>query len=235
MSNRLIIIALGLAGLVAIVFILRQTQNSLPSISGDGIAQMIYMSIWGALIGSAVLTSRRPLGHTLKQLVIWLAIFLVVIAGYTLRYELQDLASKVTGGLVPGSPISTIDSNGRSQITLIRNRSGHFVAQGSIDSKSVSFLVDTGATDIVLANDDAANIGIDTGKLRYNIPVSTANGMTSSARTKIDAIAIGPIQYRNITVMVARKDVLESSLLGMNFINRLRSFEIRGDRMILTK
>ena len=103
------------------------------------------------------------------------------------------------------------------------------------DSKSVSFLVDTGATDIVLANDDAAKVGIDTGKLRYNIPVSTANGMTSSARTKIDAIAIVPIQYRNITVMVARKDVLESSLLGMNFINRLRSFEIRGDRMILTK
>ena len=234
MSNRLIIIAIGLAGLVAIIFILRQTQGSLPSIGGDGIAQMIYMSIWGALIGSAVLASRRPLGHTLKQLVIWLAIFLVVMAGYTLRYELQDLASKVTGGLVPGSPISVIDNNGRSQITLIRNSSGHFIAQGKVDSKSISFLVDTGATDIVLSNRDAANAGIDTNNLRYNIPVSTANGMTSSARTKIDAIAIGPIQYRNITVMVARENDLKSSLLGMNFINRLRSFQIRGDRMILT-
>jgi len=235
MNNRLTIIALGLAGLVAIIFILRQTQHSLPSISGDGIAQMIYMSIWAALIGSAVLASRRPLGHTLKQLVIWLAIFLVVMAGYTLRYELQDLASRVTGGVVPGSPITSTDNTGRNRITLIKNRSGHFVAQGSINAKPVRFLVDTGATDIVLANDTAASVGIDTTQLTYNIPVSTANGMTSSARTRIDSIAIGPIEYRNITVMVARKNALKSSLLGMNFINRLHSFEIRGDRMILTK
>ncbi len=235
MNGRLFIIAAGLIGLIAIIFILRQTQNSLPSISGDRFAAVVYMGIWATLIGSAVLTARQPLGHTLKQLVAWLAIFLIVMAAYTHRYELQDIASNITGGLVPGSPISTVDAHGRNKITLIRNNSGHFVARGAIGSASVTFLIDTGATDIVLANTDAANAGIKTGKLHYSIPVSTANGMTTSARATIGNISIGPIKYENITVMVARKNDLQTSLLGMNFINRLRSFEIRGDRMILTE
>lgn len=235
MNGRLFIIAIGLVGLVAIILILRQTQNTLPSIGGDRFASMIYMGIWGTLIGSAVLSARQPLGHTLKQLVAWLAIFLIVMAAYTQRYELQDIASKITGGLVPGSPISSVNVDGRSQITLIRNNSGHFVAHGAVGSTPVTFLIDTGATDIVLANTDASDAGINTSTLHYNIPVSTANGMTTSARATINNISVGPIEYKNITVMIARKNDLRTSLLGMNFINRLRSFEIRGDRMILTK
>jgi aspartyl protease family protein len=235
MNKRLITIALGLAGLVAIIFILRKTADTLPSFGGDRIAYMIYMGIWATLIGSAVLSSRQRLGHTLMQLVAWLAIFLVIMAAYTQRYELQDFASRITGGLVPGSPISVVNADGSTQITLIRSNSGHFSAHGSIDAASVTFLIDTGASEIVLASEDAARAGIDTSALHYTIPVSTANGMTTSARLRVGSIAIGPIEYRNISVMVARKGDLTTSLLGMTFINRLRSFEIRGDRMILTK
>jgi len=235
MSRRLTIIVIGLAGLVAIIFILRQSAGTLPSIGGDRFAYVIYMGIWAALIGSAVLSRPEGIGHSLKQLVAWIGIFLVVLAGYSYRYELQDIASRVTAGLIPGSPISTLDASGRNQVTLIRTANGQFSARGTVQGSGVIFLVDTGATDIVLSNDDAARAGIDTAQLRYNIPVSTANGMTTSARQSVDRLSIGPIALDNVTVMIARKGDLESSLLGMNFINRLRSFEIRGDRMILTQ
>ena len=235
MNSRLLLIAIGIVGVIAIVFVVRQTAGSIPSLSGDRLASTIYLGIWAALIGSAVLTSRQRLGHTLKQLVIWLAIFLIIMAAYTQRYELQDFASAVTGGLVPGSPISIVKADGSTQITLIRDNSGHFVARGAVDTAPVTFLVDTGATDIVLSNGDASRAGINTDALVYNIPVSTANGMTTSARIKIGSISIGPIEYRNMTVMIARDGDLHNSLLGMRFINQLRSFEIRGDRMILTK
>jgi aspartyl protease family protein len=235
MNQRLIVIALGLAGFIAIIFILRQSAHTLPSIGGDRFAYVLYMGIWATLIGSAILFRRESIGDSLKQLVAWIGIFLIIMAAYTHRYEMQDIASRMSAGLIPGSPISAISEDGRVQITLIRNRSGHFSARGAVGSIPVSFLVDTGATDIVLSNTDATNAGIDTGNLRYNIPVSTANGMTTSARKTIGNISVGPIAYDNVTVMIARKGDLGQSLLGMNFINRLRSFEIRGDRMILTK
>lgn len=235
MSPRILYLAIGLAGLVAIVFIVRQTGNTLPSIGGDRFAYVLYMGIWASLIGAAVLSRPEGIGHSLKQLVVWIGIFLVAMAGYTYRYEMQDIASRLTGGIVPGSPISNIDTQGRTRITLIRGSNGHFSARGSVNDTAVTFLVDTGATDIVLSNRDAARAGIDTDRLSYSIPVSTANGMTTSARTTLNSISIGEIVYDNISVMISRKGDLDGSLLGMNFINRLRSFEIRGDRMILTR
>ena len=235
MNSRLTVIAIGLAGIVAIIFILRQTAFSLPNMGGDEIASSVYLGIWATLIGSALLAYRQPIGHTLKQLVIWIGIFLVVMASYTHRYELQDIASKFTGGLIAGSPISSTNLDGRNQITLIRGNSGHFRARGEVGNISVNFLVDTGATEIVLSHDDALRARIDTSSLNYNHPVSTANGITTSARQKIDNISVGSISFQNISVMIARKGDLDTSLLGMNFINRLRAFEIRGDRMIFTQ
>ncbi len=235
MSPRLIYIAIGLAGLLAIALILKNSSGSLPSIGGEQFAYVIYMGIWGALVGSAVLSRPHGLGHSLKQLVIWIGIFLIVMAGYSYRYELQDVASRISGGLIAGSPISRVDAKGRNQVTLIRNANGHFSARAKISGQTISFLVDTGASSIVLSNSDAKLVGIDVDNLSYTIPVSTANGMTTSARARIDNIAIGTLEKDGMSVMVSRSGDLEQSLLGMDFINRLRSFEIRGDRMILTQ
>lgn len=235
MSPRLFYLAIGLAGLVAIMLILRQTGNTLPSIGGERFAYLIYMGIWATLIGSAVLSRPEGIGHSLKQLVIWIGVFLVVMAGYTYRYEMQDIASNISGGLIPGSPISRTSSDGQPQVTLIKDKYGNFSANGSIDGGRIVFLIDTGATEIVLSNRDAERIGIDTDALSFTIPVSTANGMTTTARAKVKRLSIGEITYNRVSVMVARKGDLEGNLLGMSFINRLRSFEIRGDRMILTQ
>ncbi len=235
MSPRVLYLAIGIAGIFAIALILRQTGNTLPSLGSDQFAYILYMGIWAALIGSAVLTRKESLGQSLRQLVIWIGIFLVVMVGYTYRYEMQDVASNLTGGLIPGSPISSVNKEGLAQITLIRDANGNFNARGAIDGISVTFLVDTGASSVVLSNADARRVGIDTTSLSYSIPVSTANGMTSSAKTTLGSLSIGNIIQRPIRVMVAREGDLEGSLLGMNFINRLHSFEIRGERMILTQ
>ncbi len=81
---------------------------------------------------------------------------------------------------------------------------------------------------------DAERAGIDVERLSYTIPVSTANGMTSAARVSIGAIQLGNLERENIGAMVAQKGDLAISLLGMTFLNSLWSFEVRGDRMILT-
>lgn len=234
MNSRLLYIAIGLAGIVAIIYLIRSTSGLLPDMGSDQIAYLIYMSIWGSLVAAAVVSQPQGWGHSLKQLVIWVGIFLVLMAGYTYRYELQDMASNLTFGLVPGSVLSSTSSEGRQQITLLRDPSGHFQARGKVDSAEVLFLVDTGATDVVLSYRDAERVGIDTNALSFSIPVSTANGTAFSARHRVSDLSIGPIKRGPITIMVSAKGALDQSLLGMNFINRLYGFEIRGDRMTLT-
>jgi aspartyl protease family protein len=94
-------------------------------------------------------------------------------------------------------------------------------------------LLDTGASTVVLSANDARAIGIDTTKLRYVIPVDTANGKTLAARITIKSLAVGPIKLRRIEALVAGEGDLRESLLGMSFLNRLRSYEVTGDFLVL--
>jgi aspartyl protease family protein len=94
-------------------------------------------------------------------------------------------------------------------------------------------MIDTGATTTVLTTADAERAGIDTSALNYQVPVSTANGQALAARIVLQDIGVGTISRRNVPALVASQDMLQQSLLGMNFIGTLSGFEIRGDRMML--
>ncbi len=232
--SRLVWIGLGLVGIAAIFAVASRDDGPLAGFGSDAVAQVAYMSIWGALVASAVLASGTSFGQMLKQIVIWIGIFLVLMTGYTYRYELQDTASALTAGLIPGSPLASRTADGRQQVTLVKSANGHFSARGTANGKSIRFLVDTGASSVVLTNAAAARAGIDVDQLAFTIPVTTANGRTTAAPARLDELSIGPIARRNVPVTVARAGVLEENLLGMDFVDTLTGFEIRGDRLILT-
>jgi aspartyl protease family protein len=158
---------------------------------------------------------------------------LVLIAGYQYRYELQDVASRVTAGLVPGSPLALGLEDGRATVSLDKADNGHFEARILVNGTPVRALVDTGATSTVLTAQDARAAGFDSDKLNFTIPVSTANGMARAAAVRTDELTIGGIVRKNMSVMVAAPGALGQSLLGMNFIGSLSGFDVRGDRMIL--
>jgi aspartyl protease family protein len=157
----------------------------------------------------------------------------VLVAGYQYRYELQDVASRVTAGLVPGSPLSITDSEGRTTVTLDKLPSGHFGAHITVDGTQITAMVDTGASATVLTSADARLAGFDPDELNFSIPVSTANGVAQAARVTAREISVGAITRRNLPVLVAADGTLSESLLGMNFIGTLSGFDVRGDRMIL--
>ena len=110
---------------------------------------------------------------------------------------------------------------------------GHFGARGAVDGATVDFIIDTGASSTVLTSDAAEAAGFDTAKLSFNVPISTANGNATAAVVIADTVSVGTISRKRVPVFVAARGQLEQSLLGMNFIGTLSSFEIRGDRMIL--
>lgn len=233
MTNKLLWIALAVLGGGLILLIVNDSSGETLGLANEDFSRLLYLGVLGAVIAAGIWRSRHMFGDTLRNLAVWLLVVLVLVAGYQYRYELQDVASRVTAGLVPGSPLSITDAEGRTTVTLDKLPSGHFGAHIIVDGTRISAMVDTGASATVLTSADARLAGFDPDKLNFSIPVSTANGVAQAARVTASEISVGAITRRNLPVLVAADGTLSESLLGMNFIGTLSGFDVRGDRMIL--
>ena len=231
--NRMFWILMAVIGVGVALLMFNDSAGRTMGVENYDFGRLIWLGAFAALIGAGLLRSGRPLGAMARNLGAWGVIALALIAGYQYRYELQDVASRVTAGLVPGSPLALGLEDGRATVSLDKADNGHFEARIMVNGTPVRALVDTGATSTVLTARDAQAAGFDPDKLNYTIPVSTANGMARAAAVKTDALAIGGIVRKNMSVMVAAPGALGQSLLGMNFIGSLSGFDVRGDRMIL--
>ena len=111
----------------------------------------------------------------------------------------------------------------------------HFVGfelVGKVNGQRVRFLVDTGATDTVLSPDDARRIGIDVDQLHFVQAAETANGKGYGAAYAAKRLEVGPIAFDNFALVVNRAP-MSSSLLGLSFLNRLESFQVRDGQLVL--
>ncbi len=233
MRNRLLWVVLAVIGVALILLVANNDSGSTLGIGNDKFGRAVYLSVWGLVLAAGLVGSRRVLGDVARNLAVWMLVILLLVAGYQYRYELKDVAYRITAGFVPGSPISAIDENGRNTVTLQKLENGHFGARAAVNGATVSMIVDTGATRTVLTTADARSAGIDTGTLDYNIPVMTANGPAQAASVTADDLSVGTIKRRHMQILVASPGSLDQSLLGMNFISSLSSFDMRGNRMIL--
>jgi aspartyl protease family protein len=170
----------------------------------------------------------------LRDAVTWLALGLGLITLYAYKDDLMPIAARVVGELLPGSAMSVEESsNGVTEVRLRRRLDGHFTANVEVNGKTISMIVDTGASTIVLRPEDAAKAGIDVSRLTYKVPVLTANGRTVAARVYVDKVAIGPLDRQRVEALVAQPGAMTQSLLGMSFLSRLRSYEFSGDFLTL--
>ncbi len=165
----------------------------------------------------------------------WAAIAFVLVAGYSYRDEITEIAYRVRGELSPpGNSVSLETTTPGSHAVRIRKRrDGHFIVNARVNGQSMSMLVDTGASTVVIREADAARFGVDTSRLRYTVPVQTANGITYAAHVRLASIAIGSIQVDGVDALVSRPGALRENLLGMSFLSRLRSYEFSGDFLTL--
>lgn len=232
MNALTIIILVLLAGLV-ILFINNDSGTSF-GIANEEFAQLIYLSPIAALLGVGILAGNKlGIKKSIQYLLLWGAIIFGLITAYTYRYEFQSVGNRVMASLLPGSTAIITNSRGETEILLSKDRNNHYVANLEVDGYPIKMLVDTGASSVVLTHDDAKRIGINTDELSYSITVSTANGTTSAARTRLNNISLGPISRNNISALVAQDGAMRESLLGMSFINTLSSFHIRNNELIL--
>lgn len=231
--NRFLWIILGIIALAAVLLMWNDSSGRTLGVENHDFGRLVWLGLLGLVVGAGLFGPGRRLGHMAKGLGAWALIALALVAGYQYRYELQDFSSRVTAGLVPGSPLALGTEDGRATVTLDKGGNGHFQARVIINGKPIDAVVDTGATSTVLTADDAVAAGFNPATLTYTVPVSTANGDTKAAAVRTDEISIGGIVRKNMTVLVAPPGTLWQSLLGMNFIGSLSGFDVRGDRMIL--
>ena len=114
-----------------------------------------------------------------------------------------------------------------------RARGGDFSVRVEVNGARVPMLVDTGASSVVLTAEAARTAGLPVDLLKYDVPIETASGRAQAAAVVLDRVAIGNIAERRVPALVSAPGVLKTSLLGMSFLNRLESFEVRGGQLVM--
>jgi aspartyl protease family protein len=197
--------------------------------SGEDRIDLVRLLSILALISSGLLFARRiDFGEVIRNIAAWTGAAAILVLVYTYQAELGKVAARVGAELFPSQPVVVA----AGVVNLTQGPDGHFSAMGSANGARVRFMIDTGASDIVLSPADARAIGIDPATLRYTRVYQTANGLGRGASYRLETLAIGPIEFRDVAVSINQAE-MNVSLLGMAFLDRLSTFEISGRRMTL--
>ena len=191
-------------------------------------SQALYLTIIliAVLIGSAAL---RGIGcaRLLRMAFGWFAIFAVLLVVFAYRDETQGVFNRLIGEVDP--------ARGRvegGEFRVQARDDGHFWVRAEINDEPVLFLVDTGASGIVLTDKTARKVGLDPDKLVFDQIARTANGVVRGAGARIATLEIGPIIRTNVPVSVT-EGALDTNLLGMQFLRTLSGWRVERDTLIL--
>ena len=123
--------------------------------------------------------------------------------------------------------------SGPRTMVIRRDPRGHFVVDGAIDGRRITFMVDTGASAIALTKEAASRLGIHPAQRDFIGRSSTANGVIRFAPVRLGMVEIGGIIVRNVDAFVPADEGLAENLLGMSFLSRLRRFEYREGNLVI--
>jgi aspartyl protease family protein len=118
-------------------------------------------------------------------------------------------------------------------VQISRGQAGEFALQAKINGVSAAMVIDTGATSVVLTYETAKAAGLPLELLEYDVDLETAAGHTKAARLTLDRLAIGRLVERSVPALVVPHGQMKTNLLGMSFLDRLESWEVHPDRLML--
>jgi aspartyl protease family protein len=128
---------------------------------------------------------------------------------------------------------ASIASGSRRAVELVAGDNGHFFADADINGRSVSVMVDTGASIVALTYEDAQTAGLSVRDSDFTQQANTANGIAKMAPVTIDRLSIGGVEVRNVRAAVMESGKLNQTLLGMSFIKKLSRFDMQSGRLII--
>jgi aspartyl protease family protein len=189
-----------LLGLVVAAFVIvtRHGAGTIGPLTTDEFGSLAYkLAIVVFLAAALFAIFRDRLTEAVMGALLWAVIGIVLVIGYSYRYEVHQVADRVMAELMPGHVISH------------------------------------GRTAVVLTAEDAKAAGLPLALLNYSVNIETANGRARAAPVTLDRIAMGELEERSVEALVVQPGQLRTSLLGMSFLNRLQSWQVNGDRLML--
>lgn len=225
-------IFIGIALLIAagLVLAISADVGSLAGLSQMQTAQLIPLVLLLIIFAGGLFTRRHKVSELVGGVFLWAGLFAVAMVTYAYRDELLGVAGRVAGEFQPG--VALVDAEAGTA-TFRRGMNGHFEVNATINGHTTPMIFDTGASAVVLTIADAQAAGVNINSLRYTVPVSTANGQGLAARTRLDSIEVGGIVRRNLTAFVTRDGALETSLLGMTFLETLSRYVVTQNSLEL--
>jgi aspartyl protease family protein len=217
-------------GVIVLLFVsLEQngiTVMDLGTFDPSPLTQNVIVFVLLVVVALALL--RRRFSQAIKAVLIWLVLAAALAVGYTYRFELREVADRVMAEFIPGHAAT----RGRT-VEVSRGQGGNFVVLTQVNGARLPMILDSGASSVVLTHDAAKAAGLPLEMLSYSVAVDTANGRTRAAPVTLQSIAVGGLVEREVAALIAQPGQLRQSLLGMSFLNRLQSWEVRGDRLVL--
>jgi len=230
MRGRLLWVLLLILGIGSLALVLRHDQGTIAGFETGDFASLVYKIALLIFIGGSVLALFRDrVAEAFQAAAFWVVVGLLLAVGYTYRYDLRDIGDRVLSELLPGRAVSR--SGGIVEIA--RGNRGEFQIVAEINGARISTVYDTGASAVVLTQEAAKAAGLPLDFLNYSVLVETANGRARAAPVTLDRIRVGEITERAVPALIAQPGQLRTSLLGMSFLTRLKSSEVRGDRLVL--
>jgi aspartyl protease family protein len=188
--------------------------------------------IWGVvmvmLLVSSLAARRLPLGQVAKMALAWIAIFAALFAIFSFRFEFQEIWNRIKSDFA-GTAGQNVSGEA---IELKRRDDGHYWLQVDINGTPVNFMIDSGATTTAMNAESAAEANIDIDSAGYPVIISTANGQVTAKRANVQTMQIGPHKLTDHKVVVS-ENFGDTNVLGMNFLDSMKSWKVEGNVMTL--
>lgn len=181
------------------------------------------------LVGSALLGRRMRLGRLLGMLLVWIVIFLAVLALFSFRRELGMVKDRVQSE-VTGTPIQRIEGQA---LRIAVSADGHYWVDGALNGTPTRFLIDSGASVTALSESAAKVAGLNVDATGLPMIMQTANGRVEAHRATVATLSLGPIRASDLPVVVS-PTFGEINVIGMNMLSRLKSWGVQNGEMVLT-
>jgi len=194
---------------------------------GDQALTFVYLIGCLVLVASALMVRRVPIGQGLKMAAGWVLIFAAAFVGFALKDDFVALGKRV---------VEESRGEGRSvqsagEMRIRKAEDGHFWATAEVNGEKVRFLIDSGATTIMMSAETARRAGVQPAG-GFPAMVDTANGVVRADRGRVARIRLGPIDRHDMTVLSAAA-FGDTNVLGMNFLSSLSSWGVQGQWLVL--
>jgi aspartyl protease family protein len=186
----------------------------------ETLGRIAYLGIILVALGGWVMVEfRQRMGQAVRMALAWGLIFVGMMAGYGLWSDIRQDAM----------PVQRVSEAGAIEVP--RAQDGHYYLTLAINGTEVPFMVDTGATGMVLGIEDAERLGIARDSLQFLGQAMTANGVVRTAQVTLPVVELGPFRNEGFRAYVTEGE-MDGSLLGMDYLGQFR-MEFGAGRLIL--